>query len=286
MTLSKDQTVPFFKMQGSGNDFILFDNRSLKLPTSSMQHWAQKLCTRAFGIGADGLIFIEHPPIGSSLDYIWHFYNADGSRAEMCGNGSRCVARLAFELGIAGESQTFGTDAGPIKATILPDTNEVKVQLTKPLEKQLHVAITKDNGEGMDVHFVNTGVPHTVIFTHDVKKVDVALLGNSIRYNARFAPAGTNVNFVQIQDKDHILLRTYERGVENETYACGTGASASVYLAHALGKCSEHVAVSTSGGEQLQVHLEKEDVFLQGPALLIYTGQLRPQAFDLEVPAE
>jgi len=284
MTSSQAQTVPFYKMQGSGNDFILFDNRSLRLPISSMQRWAQKLCARAFSIGSDGLIFIDHPPVGSSLDYIWHFYNADGSRAEMCGNGSRCVAKLAYKLGIAGESQTFGTDAGPIRATILPEINEVKVQLTKPSEEQLHLTITKDSGEEMDVHFINTGVPHAVLFANDVKKVDVAQMGKSIRYNTQFAPAGTNVNFVQIQDREHILLRTYERGVENETYACGTGASASVYIAHALGKCSEHVAVTTTGGESLTVHLENSDVFLQGHAQLVYTGHFQPQALGLEIP--
>ena len=274
--------VPFFKMQGSGNDFILFDNRSLKLPLSVMQAWAQQLCPRAFGIGADGIIFIDYPPADTSLDYIWHFYNADGSRAEMCGNGSRCVARLAYELGIAGENQTFGTDAGPIKATILPEENTVKVQLTKPLEQHLHMAINKENGESMEVHFVNTGVPHTVLFARDIKKIDVPTMGSSIRYNHLFAPAGTNVNFVQILDRDHILLRTYERGVENETYACGTGACASVWTAHALDKCSSHVAVTTTGGENLEVHIENGEVFLQGHAVLVYKGTLLPQTFGLE----
>ncbi|WP_462323545.1 diaminopimelate epimerase [Desulfoplanes sp.] len=278
------QGIAFFKMQGSGNDFILMDNRHIKLGLSEMETWAKKLCPRAFGIGADGLILIDQPTPEESVDYVWHFYNADGSRAEMCGNGSRCVARLAYELGIAGVSQVFRTDAGPIKAEILPENNTVKVQLTKPQALNLDMTIPKDNGETMQVHFVNTGVPHTVLVSNDLKKIDIRTLGSSIRYNPRFAPHGTNVNFVKILDPDHILLRTYERGVEDETYACGTGACASVYVAHALGKCSKHVSVTTSGGEKLQVHIENKDIFLQGQATIVFTGTLYPTVFGLDSP--
>jgi diaminopimelate epimerase len=281
MITSLGQAIPFFKLQGSGNDFILIDNRSLRLSTQHMNTWAKSLCTRAFGIGADGLIFIDSAPKDMAVDYMWHFYNADGSRAEMCGNGSRCVARLAFELGIAGKNQVFLTDAGPIQAQYIEETGQIKVQLTKAADLELDMTISKDNGETMQVHFVNTGVPHAVLLTSNLKKIDVKSLGSSIRFNPRFAPFGTNVNFVQIENRDHLLLRTYERGVENETYACGTGASASVYVAHALDKCSKHVSVTTSGGEKLEVHLENDDIFLQGDAIIVYTGNLYPDFFDL-----
>ncbi len=281
MTVSPDQAIPFYKMQGSGNDFILIDNRKLCLPSSQMPTWAKTLCTRAFGIGADGLIFIDFPPADEPVDYCWHFFNADGSRAAMCGNGSRCVAQLAFSLGIAGTDQIFQTDAGTIKAQVLTANNQVKVQLTRATDLQLDMSISKDNGETMQVHFVDTGVPHTVLLTSNLHKIDVPGLGRSIRYNPCFAPAGTNVNFVQIEDRNHISLRTYERGVENETYACGTGASASVYVAHALGKCSDQVAVTTSGGEQLTVHIENGELFLQGNATLVYTGTIRPETLGL-----
>jgi diaminopimelate epimerase len=281
MITSLGRAIPFYKLQGSGNDFILVDNRTLRLSTAHMNTWAKSLCTRAFGIGADGLIFIDSAPKGKAVDYMWHFYNADGSRAEMCGNGSRCVARLAFELGIADKNQTFMTDAGPIQAQVMEDSGQIKVQLTRAIDLELDMTISKDNGETMQVHFVNTGVPHTVLLTSNLKKIDVKSLGSSIRFNPRFAPQGTNVNFVQIEDREHISLRTYERGVENETYACGTGACASVFVAHALDKCSSHVSVTTSGGEKLTVHLENDDIFLQGDAVIVYTGNLYPEVFNL-----
>ncbi|GAU09328.1 diaminopimelate epimerase [Desulfoplanes formicivorans] len=283
MRTSPEKAIAFYKMQGSGNDFILVDNRYLGLPTEVMPHWAKALCARAFGIGADGLIFIDKAPSGEQVDYRWHFYNADGSRAEMCGNGSRCVARLAFELGIAGPNQVFMTDAGPIQAHIIEQTGHIKVQLTRPQDLKLNISLAMDTGEAMQVHFVNTGVPHTVVLTDHVKAINVLDLGNTIRFHDHFAPNGTNVNFVQIEDLDHILLRTYERGVENETYACGTGACAAVYVAHALRKCSEHVSVTTSGGEKLVVHLENDDIFLQGDAVIVYTGSMNPETFGLTV---
>ncbi len=283
MTASPGQTVTFYKMQGSGNDFILMDNRKLHLSTDQMPLWARTLCTRSFGVGADGFILIDLPPEGEAVDYKWHFLNADGSRAAMCGNGSRCVARLAFELGIAGTNQAFTTDAGPIKAHILEDSGQVKVQLTEVKDLRLNMTISKDNGETMLVHSVNTGVPHVVLLTTNLAKVDVAGLGKSIRQNHAFAPAGTNVNFIQINDREHITLRTYERGVESETYACGTGASASVYVAHTLEKCSEHVCVTTSGGEELIVHLENEHIFLQGSAEIVYKGVIWPESLGLSL---
>ncbi len=277
----------FYKMHGSGNDFILVDNREAHLSPTAMPVWARALCKRSFGVGADGFIVLGPAPEPAEVDYVWHFFNADGSRAEMCGNGSRCAARLAFELGLAPQDHVLGTDAGPIKARVLPDTGEVKVQLTphfgmvldKPLELGEHGLVT--------VHFVNTGVPHAVIVSDDVASVNVARLGPAVRFHDTFAPAGANANFIQIRDRGTMLLRTYERGVEAETYACGTGAAAAVVVAQKLGLCDRQVTVTTSGREELIVTLEDGSVYLQGKAVLVYKGEVFPDSVGLgdQLPA-
>ncbi len=277
-------TVIFHKMQGCGNDFVLIDNRGLALPQGRMADWAKAICPRAVSVGADGLIFLEEPDQnpGAEADYIWHFFNADGSRAEMCGNASRCAAVLAVELGLAGPEHVLGTDAGPVRAQVLgPDTS--RVQLTAPKDMELNIPINLDSmSGGATAHFVNTGVPHAVIFSDDADQLDVARLGRELRYHDRFAPAGTNANFAKVLDNEHILLRTYERGVEAETLACGTGAAAGVVLAAALGLTENTVAVTTSGGEELTIVLEDDAVFLQGKALYIYTGELKLKSLGLD----
>ncbi|WP_126376964.1 diaminopimelate epimerase [Desulfovibrio ferrophilus] len=280
MSQSTGMTVPFFKMHGSGNDFVLIDNRKLALPRAQMTLWAQRICRKAFGIGADGLIFLQNAPAGEQVDYIWHFYNADGSRAEMCGNGSRCAARLACEIGLADRNHVLGTDAGPIRAQVRPDSTLVKVQLTPPQDLLLGTSLTVD-GVQYEVHFVNTGVPHAVIIVDDVSAIDVDKLGRAMRNHEHFAPAGTNVNFIQIRGNCKLLLRTYERGVEGETFACGTGAAASALVAHELGLVDESVELKTSGGEVLQIHLENGTLFLEGPAVKTYSGEMFIESLGL-----
>jgi diaminopimelate epimerase len=245
-----------------------------------MADWARALCPRAFAVGADGLIFLEPTPEAETA-YRWHFFNADGSRAEMCGNASRCAARLAVELGLAGPEHSFGTDAGPIQARVL-EGGVAKVQLTPPEGLALGEELTVD-GTLMTVHFVNTGVPHAVVVCEDVAAVDVAAKGAAIRYHEHFAPAGTNANFIQATARDALLLRTYERGVEGETYACGTGAAASLVVANALGLVGSSARVTTSGGEVLTVSLENGSVFLQGMAVKVYEGTLEPAMFGLSI---
>ncbi|WP_291321333.1 diaminopimelate epimerase [Desulfonatronospira sp.] len=272
----------FFKMQGSGNDFILWDNTALQLPRESMSIWAKTLCPRGFAIGADGMIFLE--PSGlPDFDFIWHFFNADGSRAEMCGNGSRCAARLAYRLGLAGKEQVFGTDAGAIRAQV-KDKGKVRVQLTSADNLQLHNLLNFVEDPPVNVHSVNTGVPHAVVICDDVQKVNVLGLGRQIRMHQDFSPAGTNVNFIQIKDRGHIFLRTFERGVENETFACGTGAAASVVVAAALGLCADSVQVITSGKELLNIELQDDSIFLTGKADFIYQGMVFLDTFGLDVP--
>ena len=154
--------VRFHKMHGCGNDFVLIDNREAGVPRGVMADWARLLCARKLGVGADGLIFLENTPPERQGDYIWHFYNADGSRGEMCGNGSRCAAWLAVELGLAGPRHVFGSDAGLIEAEVRFEERLVRVELTHPRGLALHLSLEAD-GEIFDVNFVDTGVPHAVI---------------------------------------------------------------------------------------------------------------------------
>lgn len=276
--------VPFYKLQGCGNDFVAIDNRVLRLPRELMAEWARKVCPRAFGVGADGLFFLELPPASrKDTDYVWHFYNADGSRAEMCGNASRCAGRLAHALGLGGESHVMGADAGSIAITVLPGLDQVKVQLTEPQGLALDARLTVLD-RPTQVHFVNTGVPHAVIFSDNVREADVAGIGRAVRYHEHFAPAGTNVNFVQVVDAGHTLVRTYERGVEGETYACGTGVSAVQVVCAALGRTGERVENTTSGGEVLTTSMEGGRLFLQGAAELTFTGELNVPALGLPLP--
>ena len=280
------ESVPFYKMQGCGNDFVVIDNREVKVPEARMAEWATKVCARAFGVAADGIFFLENAPEGSGLDYRWHFYNNDGSRAEMCGNASRCAGKLAHAIGLAPQVHTFGTDAGPIRAEVLtegPDAGQVKVQLTPPTGLVTDLALDLD-GQALTVHFVDTGVPHAVLVFDDVAAVDLQALGSGLRFHPHFAPAGTNVNFIQVLDRSTMLLRTYERGVEDETYACGTGAAASQLVANKLGLTDATARLTTSGGEVLTVALDQGTVFLQGNAELTFQGQLYLAPLGLSLP--
>jgi diaminopimelate epimerase len=276
---SSIQTQSFYKMQGSGNDFIVIDNRSRAIRPEVMAAWAKALCPRAFRIGADGIIFLEMDDSGQATTK-WHFFNADGSRAEMCGNGSRCATLLAHELGMAGAEHVMSTDAGPILAHVFAEAGEVEVQLTPVRDQALNFSLDID-GTAWTAHFANTGVPHTVIIADDVKALDIKDLGAKVRYHRHFAPAGTNANFIQIVDRGHILLRTYERGVENETYACGTGAAASVSVAHALGLVEPRTQVTTSGGEILEISVRGAGIFLRGQAQIVYRGEFIPARMGL-----
>ena len=275
--------VPFYKLQGCGNDFVAIDNRVLRLPRELMAEWARRICPRAFGVGADGLFFLELAAPGSGADVQWHFYNADGSRAEMCGNASRCAGRLIHALGIAGERHVLLTDAGPVAIAVDAHAGLVKVQLTAPKDLVLNTTLSV-LGRQTVVHFVNTGVPHAVIQVEEAAEVDVAAIGRAVRFHEHFAPAGTNVNFVQVVDAGHTLMRTYERGVEAETYACGTGACAVQVVLHALGLTGAELANTSTGGEVLSTSIEDDRVFLKGAAELTFTGELNAPALGLPLP--
>jgi diaminopimelate epimerase len=271
---------PITKMSGSGNDFILIDNRSKLVPDSEMAALARSLCRRMVSVGADGLIFVES---SDRYDFKWRFFNADGSEAEMCGNGGRCTARFAFLKGIAGKEMIFETLAGPIQAWV--DGPIAKLQLTEPKDQRLNQQIESD-GKPIDFDFLNTGVPHTLIWVEDVEKIDVTGLGPKIRYHEHFRPAGTNVDFVQLTATGLLSLRTYERGVEGETLACGTGAVAAAGVAFLKNRLASPVKVRTRGGEILTIYLEGQAgqridrVYLEGAVRLVFQGEVFQDALN------
>ncbi len=280
MHLEKFDNLPFTKMSASGNDFILINNWSLSLTPKEGSFLASRLCRRAFSVGADGLILIE-PPRSVEAQFSWRFYNADGSEAEMCGNGGRCAARFALLEGLASESLAFDTLAGLVRAEV--SGSRVKIQLTEPKDLIFDLNIKIDEQE-WSLSYINTGVPHAVIFWEKIEEAPVESLGRAIRLHQRFAPAGTNVNFVSKEGKA-LKVRTYERGVEAETLACGTGAVASAIIAALKGLVSPPVEIITSGNEILKVYFSLEGnsakkVFLEGEARIIYRASLWREALE------
>jgi diaminopimelate epimerase len=260
-------------MNGAGNDFILIDNRNQGLMLDSKQ--VAVLCDRHAGIGADGLMLLEESS-NAKADWSWKFYNSDGSDAEMCGNGARCFAAFVKQLTRATDGLSFDTLAGVISASF--DQSNVAVNLTEPgpmdLDRDINV-----NGSKMQVHSVNTGVPHAVLFVEDADQCMVDDLGAGVRYHEHFAPKGTNVNFVQILSPGSIRVRTYERGVEGETLACGTGVTAASLVAAKKHRFKSPVEVLVKSGDRLQVSFGQDNgtfsnVQLSGPADFVFTGEI------------
>ncbi len=265
--------LEFFKMSASGNDFIIIDNRDGKIDKNfkDLKEFIVKICRRHHSVGADGLIFIEG---SKKYDFRWRFFNADGSEAEMCGNGGRCAARFAFMKGIAKEKMVFETIAGLIKAEVEGST--IKLQLTPPVDLKLDYPIGLENKE-IFINSVNTGVPHAVLLVDDIDRIPVEELGRLIRYHKAFGEKGTNVDFVQVIDKDNVKIRTYERGVEGETYACGTGSVASGIILKEKALVGSPVHMWTKGGEVLKIYTN-DAVYLEGNTRIIYTGILNEEA--------
>jgi diaminopimelate epimerase len=265
--------VEFYKMSASGNDFIIIDDRDGKVAEQfpDIKDFTVKVCRRNHSVGADGLILIEN---GKNVDFSWRFFNADGSEAEMCGNGGRCAARYAAVKGIARNRMVFRTLAGLIKAEV--SGANVKLQLTSPTDLKLDYAIQLDNNE-IFINSVNTGVPHAVLIVDDVNRVNVEDLGRMIRHHKAFGEKGSNVNFVQIIDKKNATIRTYERGVEGETLACGTGAVAAGLILKTKGLAKSPVNIKTRGGETLKVFADDE-VHLEGSTRIICVATLHEEA--------
>lgn len=272
--------IPFSKLSGAGNDFIVIDNRDGKVnPTSE---FVAKVCARRLSVGADGLLLVEKPHDPSQADFRMRYFNADGGEVESCGNGARCISRFAFLKGIVGEKTRFETLAGLYEAEILGE--RVRVRMGDPHDVRLGLPLTLAEGV-FRVDFVNTGVPHVVFFVEDLDATDVVGLGRQTRYHSDFAPAGTNANFVRVVDEQTLRIRTYERGVEDETLACGTGSVATAVVAALRGKVSVPVTIHTRGGFVLGVHFDRKgdlitNVRLEGDARLVYEGDLLPEAWQ------
>ena len=270
--------IPFVKMSGSGNDFIIVDNRQSVVSVEDLPEWVRRVCRRKMSAGADGLILVEK---SSAADFKWRFFNSDGSVAEMCGNGARCVARFAFINGIAAERMRFETLAGTISARIIGE--QVKIRMTEPTDFVQEAELT-GNGTGVKYSSVNTGVPHVVIEVGDIEAADVTGVGRSIRRHAKFAPAGTNVNFMAPLADGRWAVRTYERGVEDETLACGTGITATALVLAGTRALASPIELQTRSGSILKVYFTPDtrgfkDVFLEGDARIIYQGHLSPEAW-------
>jgi len=257
--------IVFTKMVATGNDFVV---SYIKGSSAELRKLAKATCDRKFGVGADGLLALEKSRVA---DVRMRVFNADGSEAEMCGNGARCIA--AF---IGKPEVRIQTLAGIIESKVKRDI--VKIKLTNPSCLKLELPIRISN-RTLRVNFINTGVPHAVIFVEGLDKIDVKNLGRQIRFHKQFAPAGTNVNFVEVLKRDSIKVRTYERGVEDETLACGTGSVASAlitsYMLQAPGQ--KMINVLTKSGEVLKVSFRESDnkfkeVWLEGKVKVVFNG--------------
>ena len=264
--------IKFTKMSGSGNDFVIIDNRIPVIDDMKKADFVKRVCDRKMSVGADGVIFVEN---SDKADIKWDFYNEDGSSAEMCGNGGRCVARYAAEMGITSHELTLETVAGIIGAKV--NGVNVRVKLTSP-ENLRQDLVAELNGLQYKIDSLNTGVPHAVIYTDDVANVNVKEVGNGIRFHEVFAPSGTNVNFVEKVGEHDLKIRTYERGVEDETLACGTGTVASALVSSYKNLVKPPVKVETRGGEILKVDFDpsnESDVFLEGLTRIAFEGILK-----------
>lgn len=272
------ENIDFYKMSGSGNDFIIIDNRKRIVDEAGLMNFVANVCRRKMSVGADGLILIES---ADAVDFKWRFFNSDGSVAEMCGNGARCAARFAYIKGIAGTEMSFETEAGIIHAKVAKD--QVKIKMPDPTDLKTDYALELENST-LSVSSVNTGVPHVVVEVDNIDDIEVVKLGREIRFHDVFDPAGTNVNFVCLQNDDIVAIRTYERGVEDETLACGTGAIACAIVISYKKKIKSPVKVMTRSGGYLYIYYKVKqgrfyDIFLEGDARIIYKAQLWEDAW-------
>lgn len=278
------RSLKFVKMQGSGNDFIVIEGRQSPLgrpahsPVTSRQ-LIKKLCDRTYGIGADGVLLLDK---SKKADVRMRIFNADGSEAEMCGNGARC-ASLYVALKDKKSRLTLETKAGFLNAEV--KSGSIKVRMTDPSDLRLGLTV-RAAGKDHEVDYINTGVPHAVIAVDDLERVPVKEAGRAIRHHEVFRPAGTNVDFIEIKDQGHVCVRTYERGVEDETLACGTGSVASAIVAslntggesQSRPGARHKVFVKTRSGETLIVYFRASkkdisDVWLEGKAQIVFKGE-------------
>ncbi len=265
----------FTKMAASGNDFAVIEDRGSRIKNRKLSVLARKICDHKYGVGADGFLVLEKSKIA---DIRMRIFNADGSEAEMCGNGARCTA-LYISRQSAVDSRprktTIETKAGIIDAEVAG--NNVKIKLTDPKSVRLDIPI-KINNRDMKVNFIDTGVPHVVIFIEGLEKINILPLGRLIRHHEKFSPRGANVNFVEVISRDSIKVRTYERGVEDETLACGTGSAASAIIFALKTNAPKKIHVHTRSKEVLALYFARSvdkfsNVWLEGKARKVYEGE-------------
>lgn len=271
--------IRFSKLSGAGNDFIIIDNRQKIIPEDNSE-FIRKVCARRVSVGADGLLLLENSDVA---DFKMRYYNSDGGEAETCGNGARCISRFAYDEKIVpSDRMRFETKAGIYNAQIVG--KNVKLQMGDAVNLRLNFPIKLKDGT-FQISFVNSGVPHVVYIVENLDNINVTEIGRETRYHKDFEPKGTNVNFITIKDESNIYIRTYERGVEGETLACGTGSIASAIIAGAMGKVKPPVTVNTWGGYPLKIYFEltqdgAKNVFLEGDARIIYKGYLTEEAWN------
>ena len=252
-------------MHGAGNDFIMVDDRTRVFPIED-QEFIKRIASRRTGIGCDGIILLQS---SETADLRMRFINPDGHEQDMCGNGARCFARLAFDLGAVSKIMTIETGAGVVHAEVLGEI--IRIGLTDPKDWRLGL----DVGLEQTVDVVNTGVPHVVVRVKELAGLELPSLGHRIRHHELFAPEGANVNFIKVEADGSLSIRTYERGVEAETLACGTGAAAAAVVAEKQGWVELPVAVHCAGGYDLTLDFGSRGVMLSGVATTVFEGKIK-----------
>ena len=272
------EDLEFYKITGAGNDFILGDNRHGRWAAHPLERLSRGLCRRALSVGADGLILIEN---SNRARFRIRIFNSDGTQTRMCGNGARCAARFAFLKVIAGRQMTMETPSGVLEAEILPN-GAVRVEIPGLAENPRRLEIT-GGGRRIPCLLTHTGVPHAVVFVKDVEKVPVASLGALLRRAPELGAEGANVDFVSVEDGPPFPLRTFERGVEGETLACGTGVTAAAWVLRHLGRAGDRVEMRVRSGQVLAVEIDPSRVGkplfrLTGEARVVYRGYLSQES--------
>ena len=265
--------INFTKYSGAGNDFIALNNMNGWLKEDGREKLIEEMCQRRLAIGADGVIILEP---SKTADFRMRYYNSDGGEAN-CGNGARCIAKFAYLEKVADKKMNFDTMSGIYQAEVKDDGNVI-IDMTDPIDLRENVDIILDNFSTKS-DFINTGVPHVVIEIDDIEMDGLVEIGRKIRYYEKFQPAGTNVDFIKVIDNHNILIRTYERGVEDETLACGTGSIASAVISGLKGKVISPVNMKTRGGLILKIYFQINDgkkitnVRLDGEARPVFKGE-------------
>ena len=282
-----DKRVPFMKMNGCGNDFIVVDNRQGILDGFVLAEFVKNVCARGTSLGADGFMMLE---ASDTADFTMRYFNADGSEGEMCGNGARCIARFASLVGAAGDRMRFETLAGVYQAQIDARSQTVKVKFPDVALGDLVLSQPYEKAEPAPrYHYGFVGVPHSVWFVDRVAEIpdrQIVEWGRQIRYDVRRFPQGANVNFLEVLNRHALRIRTYERGVEAETLACGSGSPAAAIVAGILDMvdAASPVDVHTRGGVlRISFELTEDtatEVYLEGNARLVARGELLPEAWE------